>query len=169
MGYPYTYLEDHMNINSHSRAEIRSITSHSDTWTGLVLLTIGLTAAWLANDFDTISRPYPLALGIIMAVLGLIIITRVFLNKGNHTSFALHSKVAVSAGTIIALWILAMTNGLGYIIPTFFMEVAFLLICGFQKLYRAIIVASLISGISYMIFIVGLGVRLPEPFLSWLL
>lgn len=158
-----------MDINSHSGNKKHAISTHSDTWTGLVLLALGLTAAWLANDFDDASRPYPLALSIIMAILGIIIIARVFLDKGKHTSFALPSKVAASAGTIIILWILAITNGFGYLIPTFLMELAFLLVCGFRRLDRAAIVAALISGVSYMVFIIGLGVRLPEPLLSWLL
>jgi len=158
-----------MDINSNSGNKKQAIYAHSDTWTGLVLLALGLTAAWLAYDFDDASRPYPLALSIIMVILGLIIIARVFLVKTKHASFTLPSKVVASAGTIIFLWILAITHGLGYIIPTFLMQLAFLLVCGFRSINKAAIVAALISGVSYMIFIVALGVRLPEPLLSWLL
>lgn len=121
-----------MNTHSDSGNNNRGILTHSDTWIGLVLIVLGLVAAWMANDFDNRSRTYPQTLSVIMAIFGLIIIVKAFLGKGSHTSFASPSKVALSAGTIIILWISAITNGLGYILPTFLMELAFLLACGFR-------------------------------------
>jgi len=155
-----------MDTNSHRGS---NVATHSNTWIGLILFVFGLAAAWLANDFDDQSRSYPFALSIIMASFGFIIFIRVFFKKEKSISFVLPSKVTASAGAIIILWILAITHGFGYLIPTFLMELAFLFVCGFNRSIKAILVAAFISGISYLIFIVSLEVRLPEPLLFWLL
>lgn len=155
-----------MNTNSHRGI---NLTSHSNIWVGLVLFVFGLAAAWLANDFDDQSRSYPFALSLIMAIFGFVIFVRVFFDKEISVSFALPLKVTASAGSIIILWILAITHGFGYLIPTFLMELAFLFVCGFNRSIKAFLVAALISGISYLIFIASLEVRLPEPLLFWLL
>ena len=49
------------------------------------------------------------------------------------------------------------------------MQFAFLLRCGAGGPGRAAAIAALITGVSYSVFILGLGVRIPDVIVPWLL
>lgn len=140
----------------------------SDVWIGLVLLAIGGGAAWMASGFDDASRPYPLALSVLMMILGAALSLKALLGRGEDQSFAHQLRVILPAATVLALWILALTNGFGYLLPTFAMEFAFMWMCGVRGLGRAATYAAVVTGGSYGIFVALLDVRLPASHLPWL-
>ena len=141
---------------------------HSDTWVGLALAAVGAIAAWMAAGFDAASRGYPMVLGLLMAAFGTLLIGKVMVGKARHVCFSLPAKGALVVGVIVMLWIGALTVGLGYLLPTFAMQFAFLLNCGVRGPGKAAAIAALIAGASYPVFILGLGVRIPESLAPWL-
>lgn len=149
-------------------SETRPGRTSSDIWIGLVLLALGGGAAWMASGFDDASRPYPLALSVLMMILGLVLAGKALLGRGEDQSFSGQGRVAFPAVMVLALWILGLSYGLGYIVPTFAMELAFMWLCGVRGLGRAAAYAMLVTLGSYAVFIALLDVRLPAARLPWL-
>ncbi|QYX57595.1 tripartite tricarboxylate transporter TctB family protein [Roseovarius sp. SCSIO 43702] len=149
--------------------DTRPLLAHSDTYVGLALVLTGGIAAWLASGFDAYSRTYPLVLGCLLAILGAVLILRVVIGTTTHVSFATPAQVTGAASATILLWIAALTQGLGYLLPTFLMQCAFLWLCGVRAPVKLVLIAALVAGISYLAFIEGLGVRLPRTLAPWLL
>jgi hypothetical protein len=143
--------------------------SHSDTWLGVVIATFGGVAAYMASGFDAISRTYPLSLGILLMALGLSLIARGLRPSGRHVSFMATVQVGIPATLVLVLWIYALSFGLGYLLPTFTMQVTFLAFCGVRSPLRLALIAGLITGVSYAVFAIVLSVRLPETLASWLI
>lgn len=143
--------------------------AHSDTWTGLALMATGGIAAWLARGFDQMSRSYPMALAWVLVALGALLVINVLRRQTASASFRTPAQVALLALLILGLWTLALSSGLGYLLPTFVMQLCFILLCGSLGLIQAAMIAAAITGISYLAFIVGLGVRLPATLLPWLM
>ena len=139
----------------------------SDTWVGIALIGLGGVAAWMASDFDAYSRSYPLILSLLMFAFGALLVIKVAVGRAQHVSFAVPSRAALIATIVILLWIFSLSAGLGYLLPTFLMQLAFLVSCG-QHSSKAVIFAAMISGVCYLAFIVGLGVRLPASLSPWL-
>ncbi|MFU1478252.1 tripartite tricarboxylate transporter TctB family protein [Roseovarius sp. C7] len=142
--------------------------AHSDAWTGLALMVTGGIAAWLARGFDQMSRSYPLVLGWVLVGLGALLLLNALRHKTPSVSFRIPGQVALLAALILGLWTMALSGGLGYLLPTFVMQLCFILLCGSCGLAQAAIIAATITGVSYLAFIVGLGVRLPATLLPWL-
>ncbi len=140
----------------------------SDVWIGLVLLAVGGAAAWMASGFDDASRPYPLALSVLMMLLGAVLSARALLGGGEDQSFTQQARILLPAAAVLGFWILALSNGLGYVVPTFAMEFAFMWLCGIRGPGRAALYAGLVTGVSYAIFVGLLDVRLPASHLPWL-
>lgn len=151
--------------NTNTVARLR----HSDTWTGLALVLVGVLAAVTATGFDAPSRGYPMVLGAVLAAFGVLVIGKVMIGKARHVCFSLPAQAALTVAVIVVLWIGAVTIGLGYVLPTFAMQFAFLLRCAGRGPGRAAAIAALITGVSYPVFILGLGVRIPDVIVPWLL
>lgn len=145
------------------------IARHSDTWIGVVLIAVGAIGALAAQDFDTMSRSYPLTLAILLMVFGAMLIGRVVISAPKSVSFALPVRVAGSALAVLIPWVLAIAWGFGFVLPTILMQLALTLICGIRPVAKAALYAVLIAVVSYLVFVQGLGVRLPRPVLPWLI
>lgn len=143
--------------------------SHSDTWLGALIATFGGVAAYMASGFDAMSRTYPLSLGVLLMGLGLSLVVKGLRPSGGHVSFAATVQVGVPAALLLILWIYALSFGLGYLVPTFTMQLAFLALCGVRSPMRLALIAGLITGVSYAVFAVVLSVRLPETLAPWLI
>nr|WP_306267080.1 tripartite tricarboxylate transporter TctB family protein [Pararhizobium sp. IMCC3301] len=147
----------------------QAVYSNSDFWTGAVIFVTGFIAAWMASGFDDLSRPYPLSLGIILAILGLLLSIKAVIGTSDRVSFILSLQSAVPSVIIIVSWITAISTGLGYLIPTFLMQAAFMILCGMRDAKKITLFAALVSTVSYTVFMVLLGVRIPTPVASWIL
>lgn len=146
-----------------------SFRPHSDVWLGLSLIGIGGYAAWLASGFDALSRTYPVVLSVSLIALGALLIAQGARRRLETVSFMVSGHAALVATLTLVAWIVALTAGLGYLLPTFAMQLVFMLLCGVRGLRKSTLIAAAITGISYLAFIVGLGVRLPTTITPWLL
>lgn len=145
-----------------SKAGTTALLRHSDVWVGLGLFCVGAAAATIASGFDAMSRSYPLLLSVLLMGFGAALILRVGLSTPKSVSFALPGKVSALSTLVIVLWIGALALGLGFVLSTLIMQVAFLWICGIRPLLRAGLYAALITAAGYVAFVLGVGVRLPE-------
>ncbi|WP_323035511.1 tripartite tricarboxylate transporter TctB family protein [Pararhodobacter sp.] len=142
---------------------------HSDVWVGVSLMAIGGYGAWLASGFDALSRTYPIALSVSLIVLGALLVAKGARQRLETVPFKISGQAALFATLTLAAWIIALTSGLGYLLPTFVMQLVFLLLCGVSGYRKIILIAATITAVSYLAFIVGLGVRLPATLMPWIL
>ncbi len=152
-----------------SNARGKGLLGHSDTWVGLGTFAFGAAATAMASGFDPMSRSYPLLLSILLMVFGAGLILRVVLSSPENVSLALPGKVAALATLVILLWIAALSLGLGFVLPTLLMQIAFLAICGIRPFGRVVIYAALVTLVGYAAFVWVLGVRLPEALSPYLI
>ena len=122
----------------------------------------------MASGFDPMSRSYPLLLSILLMASGLGLILRIVLSSPESVSLALPGKVAALSTLVILLWIGALSLGLGFLLPTLLMQIAFLAICGIRPFSRVIFYSALITAAGFAAFVWGLGVRLPETLSPYL-
>lgn len=146
----------------------RSWAARSDFWVGAVLTGLGLTAAQMARGFDATSRSYPLILALLLAAVGVVLALRGALRRGDQQDFGGPLQGALPAVAVLVLWIVALGGGLGFVLPTLAMQLAFLALAG-MSLRRALPIALLVTFAGYLIFVLGLEVRLPSARLPWLL
>lgn len=151
------------------RSDLKTrLAGHSDTWIGVALAVLGAAASVMAAGFDANARTYPLALSLVLSGLGVALILRVALSDPKTVSFALPTRVTALSVCVLAPWIVSVSFGLGFVLPTFLMQLAFLQLCGLRPIGKAAAYAAIITAISYLAFIQGLGVRLPRPIAPWL-
>lgn len=108
-------------------------------------------------------------LGFLMVVFGVLLMRQVVIGKAKHVCFSIPIRVTMVTAIIAMIWIGVITIGLGYLLPTFAMQLAFLLSCGVLSLGKAATIAALIACVSYLGFIAGLGLRIPESVAPWLI
>ncbi len=142
---------------------------NNDVWVGVVLFLLGASAAWQANGFDAASRTYPLVLGSLMAIAGLVLTLRAFRLKEAGSDYSLAMKVVLPAAVLLVLWVLGIAAGLGFVLPTFVMEFGFMQLCGVSSLVKRMSYAALVTAVSYILFVFALGVRIPASLQPWLL
>lgn len=147
----------------------KAVTRHSDTWVGLAVVIVGAIASWKATGFDVASRNFPMILGFLMVVFGVLLMRQVVTGKAKHVCFSIPIRVTMVTAITAMIWIGAITLGLGYLLPTFAMQLAFLLSCGVRSQGKAATIAALIACVSYLGFIAGLDLRLPESLAPWLI
>ncbi|MBN7785942.1 tripartite tricarboxylate transporter TctB family protein [Ponticoccus gilvus] len=152
-----------------SQADPRGLFTHSDFWIGLSLTVFGGAAAAMAWSFDAMSRSYPLALSLLLAAMGGLLILKTLLTQTPSVNFGLATRVAALCALVLVLWIAALGFGLGFIGPTLVMQFAFLWICGLRPAGKAVLFSVLITAAGYFIFVFLLSVRLPESIAPWLL
>lgn len=145
------------------------IARHSDTWIGAFLIASGAASALVARGFDAMSRSYPLTLAILLMIFGAILIARVLFSAPKSVSFVLPARVAGTALAVLVPWVLAISWGLGFVLPTILMQLCLVLMCGIRPVGKAVLYAVVIAAVSYLVFVQGLGVRLPRPILPWLI
>lgn len=146
-----------------------SVLSHSDFWTGIVLVLIGGLAAWMATGFDAESWLYPMVLGVVLALCGAILAVQAAMSSRPSVSFTQPLLICGPAALVIAIWIMAIVWGWGFLLPTFVMQVALMKLGGMTGLRRPLSYASLVTVAGYGLFVWALGTRLPAPLYSWLI
>ncbi|MDP2779713.1 tripartite tricarboxylate transporter TctB family protein [Devosia sp.] len=145
------------------------VRAHSDLWVGLTFIALGCVGAWFASGFDTLSRSYPTVLSVSLVALGGTLIVKASHQEPDSVPFRVSAHAAFVATLTLVAWIAALTAGLGYLLPTFAMQVVFLLICGVRDYRKLGLIAAAITIVSYLAFIVGLGIRLPAAISPWIM
>jgi len=147
----------------------RSALGDADFWIGLVLIGIGGVALYQALGFDSTSRSFPLIVSGLLTISGLTLLARCLSGRlSNPLKRREMGAVGLAVG-LIALWIVALTSGLGFVISTFALQLGLLWLAGERRLLRAALISALIAVAAYLTFAMLLDVRLPRSFLSFIL
>lgn len=147
----------------------RSALRDADFWTGLVLAGAGGVALYQALGFDGASRNFPLIVSGLLTAAGLALLARCLTGKLTNP-LKRREMVAIAAAIgLIALWIVALKSGLGFVISTFALQLGLLWLAGERRLLRAALISALIAVAAYLTFAMLLDVRLPRSFLNFIL
>ena len=132
---------------------------------GPVLLVLGSLAAWLATDFDAESRPFPLALGGLVAVSGVGILVQAFVSVRRDTFRPDGQAQVLVAVVLMGLWALAFGSGLGFVMPTFGLQLGLLWLSGVRAPLRVTGLAAVITLLAWLLFVFLLDIPLPPSLL----
>lgn len=144
---------------------LRNILRKPDTWLGLVALVAGIALALTAAEYRLRASHFPFWLSVIMALSGLgILVQSVVSNVAEHRGSDPSAIVlgALPFAGVVFLWVLAITYGLGYVIPGFFAAMALLFITGERRPMQIALRAALLVIVCFLFFSVVFNVRLPE-------
>ena len=129
--------------------------------TAAVLLATAVAALLVALTFDATSRAFP---AIVSALLVLVaIVTGASAVAYPKPSARSHVGVAaaMAACAVLILWSIALSLGGGFTLPTFFMQLTLLAICGVRRPWVLLTVAMIVTLSAYLLFAVALDVPLP--------
>lgn len=132
---------------------------------GLLLLVIGLTAAWLAHSFDDESRSFPQILALLLAGSGLAIAVQSRASTPATTVRRSEFLTVTLAVAAIAVWAAAFSLGAGFLLPTFALQCVLLAIAGMRRLPVILGTAILVSALAHLLFVILLDIPLPASFL----
>ena len=157
-----------MSTSGKNLSSGRSLGTDTDLWTGIVLTLLGAGAAGLASGFDTVSRPFPLIVSLVLASCGLMIFLRALVSrKGQALPFHDFGIVALAA-LLIVMWGLALKAGVGFAIATLLFLMAIFWLAGLRRPVRSLVLAAAITLVIYCVFVLVLNVHLPSSFLSFI-
>jgi len=141
--------------------------SHKDTHDivgGLALTALGVFAAVYAQEYEfgELNRMgpgyFPVALGVIVAVLGLVIAVPAFFRRGQP----IHVEWKTFALVMASLVVFALTlKLLGLMVATVLAVIISSLADNDTRWKGRLIIASGVAAITYLVFIVGLSMVLP--------
>lgn len=132
-----------------------------DILTATVLLVTASAALLLALKFDSASRAFPAvvsALLILVAVVtGAAAVAYPKPSERTHAGFA----TATAVCAVLIIWSIALSFGGGFTLPTFFMQLALLSICGVRRPWVLLTIATIVTLSAYLLFAIALDVPLP--------
>lgn len=142
-------------------AEKKRPIARGDLLTGGVIALAGLLALLLALDFDVASRAFPAVISALLALAGFAVVGMA-VAKPREMATDLHGIGSAGLACLaIAVWATAFAGGAGFIVPTFLLQIALLLLTGVRRRGYLLAVAAFVTGLAYLGFIVLLDVPLP--------
>jgi len=136
-----------------------------DVAAGALLLVTGVVAAYFAVGFDTESRMFPLVVAILLAVTGTAITIHAVLKPNYDEASKRRFGSVIVAALIVAAWSVAFSDGAGFVLPTFAMQVALIWLTGLRRPVHVVGIAALITALAYLLFVSLLDVPLPPSLL----
>jgi len=132
---------------------------------GILLAVIGAVAAWQALGFDDQSRGFPLGLSTLLALTGLGIAAQSVAGAGPSSLGAYGQGNVAAAVLLLALWTLAFTLGVGFVLPTLILMGGLLWLCGLRRPAPLAAVAAVITLAAWLLFVAVLDIPLPVSLL----
>lgn len=151
------------------------VKSQKDFWSGLMFIVMGVSFAWGATEysFGSSARPgpgyFPFGLGILLAVLGGIVLFKALTiesESGDRIGSIAWRPLLVIVVAILLFGALLPRLGLLLTLPVLIIVSAF---AGDEfKLREALINSVVLTALSWVVFIWGLGLVIPTwpPFLT---
>ncbi|MBB94898.1 MAG: hypothetical protein CML68_09880 [Rhodobacteraceae bacterium] len=133
---------------------------------GGVFAAIGISAAVIAAGYPGASGVYPMALGCVVAALGLLVLGRAVLSgPGKPRILIDHGpRVAITLGTAAAY--LGLVPVLGFYLASALLVVLLPPALGFRRPVFVLVNAAVFVGIVWLVFSIVLEKPLPTPFWS---
>jgi hypothetical protein len=141
------------------------IRNPKDFWTGVLYMTIGLGAVYIAQDYrmGTAVRMgpgyFPIVLGALLALIGLFSLVRSFIRQGEPIgAFAIRATILVIAGVLLTGFLIRR-GGLVVALPVLIMVTSYASIK--FSWGRSVALAIGLTAFCVLVFAKGLGLPLP--------
>lgn len=136
-----------------------------DSYLGLICLFGGIYLAVLAAGFTERARHFPFWLSALIAGCGAWLLVQNLVRAPAGAKALDIRPVLLGAlpfAVVMTAWVMALTTGLGYVIPGFFCAMALLYIAGERSPFRIAAVAAILIVACFVMFAVVFNVNLPE-------
>ncbi len=133
--------------------------------TGFLLAVAGGLASLRALSFDGESQSFPMAVAAALAVTGAAILVHSLLTQRAVASSAEKYTAVLLAAVVVAVWAAAFSGGLGFVLPTFFMQASLLWITGLRRPAHIAFTAVLVTVLAYVLFVKLLDIPMPASLL----
>jgi len=122
-------------------------------------------ASYQATGFDGESRFFPIVVAIALTLTGVTLLARaMFVHRAAADTKFNYTSVCIAA-IVIAVWAAAFSSGLGFVLPTFFMQALLLWVTGQRRPIRIFLIAASVTALAYGLFVVLLDVPMPASIL----
>ncbi len=131
---------------------------------GLVMLVIGLTAAWLARSYTGAGGTYPMVLGAVLAVLGMIVAVRAVRSTANAERTLVDAPLQLVIALGVGAAYIAMVVPVGFYTSSLMLMFAIPLALGFRRPVYLSVTSIGFVAIVYIVFSILLEKPLPAEF-----
>jgi hypothetical protein len=157
-----------MRPSSQPPATAGAVTRDVDFWIGLILVCVGGFAFYKATGFDASSRVFPMVVSGLLTLCGLALLLR-RLRAGLAKPLPARELGATAICVVlVGGWVAALDAGAGFALSTFVLQAGLLWLSGQRDPVRLVLVAALVTVVTYLLFVMVLDVRLPRSFLSFI-
>jgi hypothetical protein len=143
--------------------------TRQDILLGLIFISLGLAAAWMARDYAGASGTYPLVLGLVLTLLGGTVALKAVRSGSTRVRILMDAPAQLMTAVVIATLYVAAIVPLGFYTASFLLMLAMPLALGFRRGLHALVTAAVFIAIVYMVFSVLLNRPLPRDMILTLL
>ena len=135
---------------------------HQDIWLGLIFVSVGIFAAWMATSYKGASGMYPMVLGLVLTLLGATVAIRALRQRTDQPRTLIDAPAKLVTAALVATIYVGLVMPLGFYTASFLLVLAMPLALGFRRLTYALAVAAVFMSLVYLVFSVLLEKPLPR-------
>ena len=125
-------------------------------------MVLGISAAWGATSYKGAGGIYPMVLGLLLALFGLLVAFRAARANSGIERPLMDAPVNLAMTVLAGVFFVALVVPLGFYTASFLLMLGLPLVLGFRRLPYTFIVAAVFIGIVYLVFSVLLEKPLPR-------
>jgi len=125
-------------------------------------MALGLAAAFGATAYTGASGNYPMVLGLLLALTGLIVAVRAIRSQTNPERVLIDAPGKLYTAIAVGAAYVALVVPLGFYTASFLLMLVLPLALGFRRLLYALVVGAIFTGLVYLVFSVLLERPLPR-------
>lgn len=133
-----------------------------DITLGAIFVAIGLAAAYGATAYTGASGNYPMLLGLLLALTGLIVAVRAIRSQTTAKRVLINAPGKLYTAIAVGVAYVALVVPLGFYTASFLLMLALPLALGFRRLVYALVVGMVFTALVYLVFSVLLERPLPR-------
>lgn len=133
-----------------------------DITLGLIFMSVGIAAAWIARGYDGASGTYPMVLGLLLTLLGGAVAVRAARSRTQTARVLVTARAQLVTAIAVAAAYVALIVPLGFYSASILLMLALPVALGFQRWAYAAAVAAIFVGIVWLVFSVLLEKPLPR-------
>ena len=129
---------------------------------GLIFVSIGTFAAWMATNYKGASGMYPTVLGLVLTLLGATVAIRGLRQPNDQPRSLIDAPAKLVTAVVVATIYVALVMPLGFYTASFLLVLAMPLALGFRRVVYALTVAAVFISLVYLVFSILLEKPLPR-------
>lgn len=129
---------------------------------GAIIVALGLAAAYGATAYTGASGSYPMVLGLLLALTGLIVAVRAFRSQTTAERVLINAPGKLYTAIAVGMAYVALVVPLGFYTASFLLMLALPIALGFRRLVYALVMGAIFTGLVYLVFSVLLERPLPR-------